>query len=98
MGGTAEKRRRFQPYVDVYKRQPYSRRILTNIYNFRDLSEMNLEPCAYSMTFNVTGKKLNAILHQRSQDILAANNWNVVQYSVLVLSLIHIWPNGRDIM
>ena len=63
---------------------PYSRRILTNIYNFQDLSEMNLEPCAYSMTFNVTGNKLNAILHQRSQDILAANNWNVVQYAVLV--------------
>jgi thymidylate synthase len=66
------------------KNTPYSRRILTNIYNFSDLSEMGLEPCAYSMTFNVTGNKLNAILNQRSQDILAANNWNVVQYSVLV--------------
>ena len=67
-----------------HKNTPYSRRILTNIYNFDNLSEMNLEPCAYSMTFNVTGNKLNAILNQRSQDILAANNWNVVQYSVLV--------------
>ena len=66
------------------KNTPYSRRILTNIYNFDNLSEMNLEPCAYSMTFNVTGNKFNAILNQRSQDILAANNWNVVQYSVLV--------------
>ena len=66
------------------KNAPYSRRIMTNIYNFADLSEMTLEPCAYSMTFNVTGNKLNAILNQRSQDILAANNWNVVQYSVLV--------------
>ena len=66
------------------KNTPYSRRIMTNIYNFADLSEMNLEPCAYSMTFNVTGNKLNAILNQRSQDILAANNWNVVQYSVLI--------------
>ncbi|MDD5987020.1 MAG: thymidylate synthase [Eubacteriales bacterium] len=66
------------------KHQPYSRRIMTNIYNFSDLSEMNLEPCAYSMTFNVTGDRLNAILHQRSQDVLAANNWNVVQYAVLV--------------
>ena len=66
------------------KNTPYSRRILTTIYNFDNLSEMNLEPCAYSMTFNVTGNKLNAILNQRSQDILAANNWNVVQYSVLV--------------
>ncbi|MCL2436650.1 MAG: thymidylate synthase [Clostridiales bacterium] len=66
------------------KHTPYSRRIMTNIYNFNDLHEMNLEPCAYSMTFNVTGKKLNAILNQRSQDVLAANNWNVVQYSVLV--------------
>ncbi|MGE9895910.1 thymidylate synthase [Anaerovoracaceae bacterium SGI.195] len=66
------------------KNTPYSRRIMTNIYNFRDLSEMGLEPCAYSMTFNVTGDKLNGILNQRSQDILAANNWNVVQYSVLL--------------
>ena len=66
------------------KNTPYSRRIMTNIYNFADLSAMNLEPCAYSMTFNVTGNRLNAKLNQRSQDILAANNWNVVQYSVLV--------------
>ena len=66
------------------KNTPYSRRILTNIYKFDDLAEMGLEPCAYSMTFNVTGNKLNAILNQRSQDILAANNWNVVQYSILV--------------
>ncbi|MDR1247110.1 MAG: thymidylate synthase [Clostridiales Family XIII bacterium] len=63
---------------------PYSRRILTNMYNFQDLHEMALEPCAYSMTFNVTGDRLNAVLHQRSQDILTANNWNVVQYSVLI--------------
>ena len=66
------------------KNTPYSRRIMTNIYNFADLSAMNLEPCAYSMTFNVTGNRLNAILNQRSQDILAANNGKVVQYSVLV--------------
>ena len=66
------------------KNTPYSRRIMTNIYNFSDLAEMGLEPCAYSMTFNVTGNKLNAILNQRSQDVLTANNWNVVQYSVLV--------------
>ena len=66
------------------KNTPYSRRILTNIYKFDDLAEMGLDPCAYSMTFNVTGDRLNAILNQRSQDILAANNWNVVQYAVLV--------------
>ncbi|WP_027399737.1 thymidylate synthase [Anaerovorax odorimutans] len=66
------------------KNTPYSRRIMTNIYNFSDLNEMGLEPCAYSMTFNVTGNKLNAILNQRSQDILVANNWNVVQYAILV--------------
>ena len=66
------------------KHNPASRRILTNIYNFADLSEMHLYPCAYSMTFNVSGNVLNAILNQRSQDMLAANNWNVVQYSVLV--------------
>ncbi len=72
------------------KNTPYSRRIMTNIYNFNDLKEMNLEPCAYSMTFNVTGNKLNAILNQRSQDILTANNWNVVQYAVLVYMLAQV--------
>ena len=66
------------------KHNPASRRILTNIFNFADLHEMALYPCAYSMTFNVSGRTLNAILNQRSQDMLAANNWNVVQYSVLV--------------
>ena len=72
------------------KHNPYSRRIMTNIYVHQDLHEMNLYPCAYSMTFNVTKKPghdrltLNAILNQRSQDILTANNWNVVQYAVLL--------------
>ncbi len=66
------------------KNNPTSRRILTNIYNFQDLHEMHLYPCAYSMTFNVSGNMLNAILNQRSQDTLTANNWNVVQYAVLV--------------
>ena len=65
------------------KHNPTSRRILTNIYNFEDLHAMGLYPCAYSMTFNVSGHTLNAILNQRSQDMLAANNWNVVQYAVL---------------
>lgn len=63
---------------------PASRRILTNIYNHADLHEMNLYPCAYSMTFNVSGNVLNGILNQRSQDMLVANNWNVVQYAVLM--------------
>ncbi len=63
---------------------PGSRRIMSNIYNHQDLNEMNLYPCAYSMTFNVSGKVLNGILNQRSQDMLVANNWNVVQYSVLM--------------
>ncbi len=66
------------------RNNPASRRIMTNIYNFQDLHEMGLYPCAYSMTFNVSGDTLNAILNQRSQDMLAANNWNVVQYAVLV--------------
>ncbi len=67
------------------KNNPSSRRIMTNIYNFADLNEMNLYPCAYSMTFNVTGNKLNGILNQRSNDMVVANNWNVVQYSVLLI-------------
>ncbi|NLX64317.1 MAG: thymidylate synthase [Clostridiaceae bacterium] len=66
------------------KNNPYSRRIITNLYNHADLHAMNLYPCAYSVTFNVTGNKLNAILNQRSQDVLVANNWNVVQYAILL--------------
>ena len=72
------------------KNNPYSRRIMTNLYDFEDLHEMNLYPCAYSMTFNCqkdpdSGKLiLNAVLNQRSNDVLAANNWNVVQYAVLM--------------
>lgn len=78
------------------KNNPFSRRIMTNIYVHQDLSEMNLYPCAYSMTFNVTQRvgedklTLNAILNQRSQDVLAANNWNVVQYAVLVHMLAQV--------
>ena len=72
------------------KHNPASRRIITNIYNHADLSEMALYPCAYSMTFNVTGDRLNAILNQRSQDMLAANNWNVVQYSVLTCMMAQV--------
>ena len=78
------------------KNNPYSRRIMTNIYVHQDLHEMNLYPCAYSMTFNVTKRAdsdklvLNAILNQRSQDVLAANNWNVCQYAVLVHMLAQV--------
>lgn len=66
------------------KNNPYSRRIMTNIFVHQDLHAMNLYPCAYSMTFNVTENKLNGILNQRSQDTLVANNWNVVQYAILI--------------
>lgn len=66
------------------KNNPSSRRIMTNIYTFADLSEMHLYPCAYSMTFNVSGNVLNGILNQRSNDVAVANNWNVVQYAVLL--------------
>ncbi len=78
------------------KNNPYSRRIMTNIYVHQDLHEMHLYPCAYSMTFNTTKEpgsdrlKLNAILNQRSQDILAANNWNVCQYAILVHMLAQV--------
>ncbi len=78
------------------KNNPFSRRIMTNIYVHQDLSEMHLYPCAYSMTFNVTQRPgedklvLNAILNQRSQDVLAANNWNVCQYAVLVHMLAQV--------
>ena len=78
------------------KNNPFSRRIMTNLYVHQDLSEMNLYPCAYSMSFNVTQKKgedklrLNAVLNQRSQDVLTANNWNVCQYAVLVHMLAQV--------
>lgn len=66
------------------KHNPGSRRILSNIYVHADLAEMNLYPCAYSMTYNVSGGKLSGILNQRSADMLTANNWNVVQYAALL--------------
>ena len=72
------------------KHNPASRRILTSIYNFEDLHEMNLYPCAYSMTFNVSGNTLNAILNQRSQDMLTANNWNVCQYAMLLMMVAQV--------
>lgn len=78
------------------KHNPYSRRIMTNIYVHQDLHEMNLYPCAYSMTFNVTKNRdsedltLNGILNQRSQDVLTANNWNVCQYAVLLHMLAQV--------
>ncbi len=78
------------------KNNPFSRRIMTNLYVHADLAEMNLYPCAYSMTFNCTVKPgedrlvLNAILNQRSQDVLTANNWNVCQYAVLLHMLAQV--------
>ena len=72
------------------KNNPQSRRIMTNIYNHHDLNEMALYPCAYSVTFNVCGDRLNAILNQRSQDMLTANNWNVCQYAVLIHMLAQV--------
>ena len=82
--------------IYALKHNPFSRRIMTNLYVHQDLHEMNLYPCAYSMTFNVTQEKkggklvLNAVLNQRSQDVLTANNWNVVQYAVLVHMLAQV--------
>lgn len=72
------------------KNNHYSRRMIVNMYNHEDLHEMHLYPCAYSMTFNIIGRKLNAILNQRSQDVLVANNWNVCQYSILVHMLAQV--------
>jgi thymidylate synthase len=76
------------------KHNPYSRRIMTNIFVHQDLHAMNLYPCAYSMTFNVTENKLNGLLNQRSQDTLVANNWNVVQYAILIHMLAQV--NGFE--
>ena len=100
MGGKHSYKEGMMDQVDrvIYdlKNNPFSRRILTNLYVHQDLHEMNLYPCAYSVTFNVTQKKgedaltLNAVLNQRSQDVLAANNWNVVQYAVLVHMLAQV--------
>ena len=72
------------------KHNPTSRRIMTNIYTFADLNEMNLYPCAYSMTFNVSGDKLNGILNQRSNDMAVANNWNVMQYAALLMMIAQV--------
>ena len=78
------------------KNNPFSRRIITSLYNHQDLHEMNLYPCAWSVTFNVTQTKgeekltLNAVLTQRSQDMLAANNWNVCQYAILLMMIAQV--------
>ena len=72
------------------KHNPASRRIMTNLYNHHDLSEMALYPCAYSMTFNVSGNVLNGILNQRSQDMLTANGWNVMQYAALLMMMAQV--------
>ena len=78
------------------KQNPYSRRIMTNTYVFSDLSEMHLYPCAYGVTYNVTKKPgqdrlvLNMVLNQRSQDVLAANNWNVCQYAILLMMVAQV--------
>lgn len=72
------------------KHNPASRRIMSNIYVHADLHEMNLYPCAYSLTLNVSGNTLNAILNQRSQDMLTANGWNVMQYAALVHMLAQV--------
>jgi len=76
--------------LHTLKHSPASRRMVTNIFNHRDLKEMNLQPCAYSMTFNVSGKTLNGILNQRSQDMLTANGWNVMQYAALLIMLAQV--------
>ena len=81
--------------IHELKTQPFSRRILTSIWNFQDLNQMNLQPCCWSCTFNVTdegGDKLvlNMVLNQRSNDFLAANNWNVVQYALLQMMLAQV--------
>ena len=81
------------------KNNPNSRRILTNIYNFEDLHEMHLYPCAYSMTFNVSGNTLNGILNQRSNDMVVANNWNVVQYAVLLTMFAQVsWLKAGELV
>ena len=78
------------------KNNPFSRRIITNTYVHEDLSEMHLYPCAYSTTWNVTEEKgsdklvLNMVLNQRSQDVLAANNWNVCQYAILLMMVAQV--------
>ena len=72
------------------RNNPASRRIMTNIFNHEDLADMHLQPCAYSMTFNVSGNTLNGILNQRSQDMLTANGWNVMQYAALLMMVAHV--------
>ncbi|NLO41057.1 MAG: thymidylate synthase [Ruminiclostridium sp.] len=76
------------------KHNPASRRMITSMFNHADLNEMALYPCAYSMTFNVTGNRLNGILNQRSQDVLVANNWNVTQYAILI----HMFARVSDLL
>ena len=67
----------------LLKNDPSSRRIMTNLFNHEELKDMNLEPCAYGTQWLVKEGKLHLILNQRSQDMLTANGWNVMQYATL---------------
>lgn len=77
------------------KNNPFSRRIITNIFNMQELHEMNLQPCCWSCTFNVTDEELDKLvlnmqLTQRSNDMIAANNWNVAQYAILLMMVAQV--------
>lgn len=77
------------------KHSPFSRRIMTTLWNTQDLHSMNLQPCCWNCTFNVTdeGKDklvLNMVLNQRSADMLTANNWNVCQYALLLMMIAQV--------
>ena len=76
--------------LDSLKNKPYDRGIMTNMFNINELSEMNLRPCAYGTQWEVTGDKLNLLLHQRSQDMLTASNWNVCQYAILLMMVAQV--------
>ena len=76
--------------LDALKNKPYDRGIMTNMFNINELSEMNLRPCAYGTQWEVTGDKLNLLLHQRSQDMLTASNWNVCQYAILLMMVAQV--------
>ena len=69
---------------------PFSRRIMISLWCPEELHEMNLEPCCWSVIFNVTDEGqdklvLNMVLNQRSNDFITANNWNTAQYAIFLM-------------
>jgi len=70
--------------INLLKHNPYSRRILINLYNPTQLNKMALPPCVYGYQFYVADGFLSCKLIQRSSDIALAGSHNCASGALLV--------------